>query len=81
MEMNTISLIRVQQPIDRSWSEYPIGTKANACNGGYWEKTQLGWKWCTGSTYPKPGGDAVSVTFPDNHNHGLWTTTDPMTRV
>ena len=54
-------------PITKSWSEYPIGTKANAVQGGYWIKTVKGWKWCTGSTFPRPGADAISVTLPDTH--------------
>lgn len=43
---------------DKNWSEYPIGTKAAALMGGHWIKTSRGWKWCTGSTFPTPGGDA-----------------------
>lgn len=35
----------------------PIGTKAPSCIGGYWIKTERGWKWNTGSTFPCPGGD------------------------
>jgi hypothetical protein len=27
---------------DRPWNEYPIGTKAYAFNGGYWERVRLG---------------------------------------
>ncbi|WP_296277829.1 hypothetical protein [Pseudomonas sp. UBA7530] len=54
----------VRQNIDRPWSEYPIGTKAHAVMGGHWLKTVHGWKWCTGSTFPTPGGDATSVTLP-----------------
>ena len=54
-----------QQRIDRLWSEYPIGTKAHAVMGGCWTKTEHGWKWGTqGSTFPTPGGDAMSVTLP-----------------
>lgn len=45
--------------VDRNWSEYPIGTKAHAYNGGYWIKTERGWKWCNGSTFPTPGADAI----------------------
>ena len=44
---------------DRDWSEYPIGTKAHAFMGGYWIKTESGWKWNSGSTFPTPGGDAI----------------------
>lgn len=57
-----------KQKIDRPWDQYPIGTKANACNGGHWEKTKLGWKWCTGDTFGTPGGDATSVTLPEKEH-------------
>jgi hypothetical protein len=46
---------------DREWMDYPIGTKAHAINGGYWERVERGWKWCTGATFPTPGGDAVGA--------------------
>lgn len=42
---------------DRPFADYPIGTKARACGGGYWIKNERGWKWCTGATFPRPGGD------------------------
>jgi hypothetical protein len=35
----------------------PLGTKAPSVIGGHWTKTECGWKWCTGSTFPRPGGD------------------------
>jgi hypothetical protein len=35
----------------------PIGTKAPAIGGGFWERTRQGWKWCTGSTFQTVGGD------------------------
>ena len=35
----------------------PIGTKAPAIGGGHWIKNERGWKWCTGATFPFPGGD------------------------
>ncbi|WP_125077715.1 hypothetical protein [Rufibacter latericius] len=51
---------------NRQWSEYPEGTKAKAQGGGYWEKNKRGWKWCTGSTFPTPGGDATGeVCLPE----------------
>ena len=53
-----------RQKIDRPWSAYPVGTKAHAASGGHWTKTERGWKWCTGSTFSTPGGDAISVTVP-----------------
>lgn len=48
------------------WDEYPIGTKAQAIGGGHWIKNESGWKWCTGSTFPTPGGDNNGmVQLPD----------------
>ena len=35
----------------------PLGTKAPAFGGGAWTKTESGWKWNSGSTFPRPGGD------------------------
>lgn len=54
----------LRQRKDRPWSEYPIGTKAHSINGGHWTKTDRGWKWCNGDTFPTPGGDAFDVTLP-----------------
>jgi hypothetical protein len=48
----------------KPWSEYPIGTKVFAIMGGYWEKTAGGWKWCTGSTFPTPGGSWSYIIEP-----------------
>ena len=50
--------------IDRAWEDYPVGTKAYACTGGYWVKRHNGWKWCTGDTFGTPGADAISVELP-----------------
>ena len=47
----------VWQTSDKPFSDYPIGTKAQALGGGYWIKNERGWKWCTGATFPTPGGD------------------------
>lgn len=55
-------------PIDKPWSEYPLGTKAHAFMGGHWERVANGWKWCTGSTFPTPGGDVTSVELPSPLN-------------
>lgn len=54
---------------DKPWSEYPIGTKAHAFNGGFWIKVKTGWKWCTGSIFPTPGGDACGycIDLPKKH--------------
>ena len=46
---------------EKPWNEYPIGTKAHAHNGGYWIRMRNGWKWCTGDTFPTPGGDACGA--------------------
>jgi hypothetical protein len=42
---------------DRPVVDYPIGTKFKALMGGHWIRTKLGFKWCTGATFPRPGGD------------------------
>ena len=47
------------QKKDRCWSAYPLGTKAHAYNGGYWLRVLEGWRWCSGDTFPIPGGDAM----------------------
>ena len=48
----------------RRLKDYPIGTKALAICGGYWIKTHKGWKWCTGSTFSRPGADAYKFIEP-----------------
>jgi len=48
----------------KDWSEYPIGTKAHAVNGGYWTKTERGWQWCGGATFPTPGAGVIGVELP-----------------
>lgn len=42
---------------DTRLANAPIGTMAPACTGGYWVRVERGWQWCTGSTFPRPGGD------------------------
>lgn len=42
---------------DKLIEDYPVGTKFQAYGGGYWEKVCSGYKWCTGATFPRPGGD------------------------
>ena len=53
---------------DRDWSDYPLGTKAHAYNGGHWMRVPAGWKWFCGSTFPTPGGDAIGacIELPNN---------------
>lgn len=46
--------IKADKPID----EYPDGTKYLSIGGGYWIKLGIGrYKWVTGSTFPRVGGD------------------------
>jgi len=50
----------------------PIGTKAPAIMGGWWYRTERGWKWngpdgC-GSTFPRPGGDWDGTFIPPSSN-------------
>jgi hypothetical protein len=50
----------VRLSVDRPWSEYPVGTRAYACNGGWWERVERGWKPNSSKdVFPTPGGDAV----------------------
>jgi hypothetical protein len=51
---------------DRIWYNYPVGTKAReSWSGGHWIKTEAGWKWHSGSTFPTPGGsDEVMLPLP-----------------
>lgn len=56
-----------QEEQQMSWSDlekYPIGTKAYSVTGGYWIRTERGWKWCNGDTFPTPGGDVGRVELP-----------------
>lgn len=43
---------------DKPWRDYPIGTKAHSILGGHWLRTERGWQWQNGSTFPTPGADA-----------------------
>jgi hypothetical protein len=47
-----------------------MGTKAHAFNGGYWIRVQRGWKWFSGDTFPRPGGDACGacIEFPESEH-------------
>lgn len=49
----------------REWHKWPVGSRAYAIMGGYWERTKSGWKWCSGDTFPTPGADVSRVLFPD----------------
>lgn len=62
---------------DRPWSDYPLGTKAYAYNGGYWIRVSDGWKWNSGSTFPTPGGDACGrcVLLPEENGENAATDT------
>lgn len=39
------------------FEDAPIGTRAPASGGGHWVRVESGWKWCTGATFSRPGGD------------------------
>lgn len=47
-----------------AWSRYPMGTRAYAFDGGYWQRVEHGWKWQNGSTFPTPGASAYEVAVP-----------------
>lgn len=52
----------------RSLKDYPLGSKFRAINGGYWERVENGFKWCTGDTFPNLGADwdgTVSMKLSD----------------
>lgn len=49
------------------WSEYPIGTRVYAFNGGSWERVAAGYKWCTGDTFPTPGADWLYIVRPSEY--------------
>lgn len=42
----------------------PIGTKAPSHTGGYWIRVERGWKWNTGATFGRPGGDWTGELIP-----------------
>lgn len=73
----TSCLSRVRFRVDRPWAEYPIGTKAYACNGGWWVRVAGGWKPNTSKdVFPSPGGDAVGEcielpSFYEHHGGGI----------
>jgi hypothetical protein len=51
---------------DKDIKEYPLGTKYKNIMGGYWIRVELGFKWCTGSTFSNVGGDWTGeVSVPD----------------
>jgi hypothetical protein len=50
-----------------TWNSYPVGTKAKALMGGHWIKTERGWHWPGGGTFPTPGGDATGeISLPES---------------
>lgn len=62
--MNDFDTFEPRERATKPWSEYPIGTKAHAVMGGHWIKTERGWKWHCGDTFPSPGADAFWVSLP-----------------
>ena len=53
---------------DKTPKEYPIGTKFKSASGGHWIKTERGYKWCTGNTFPNVGGDYIGLVCLPNNN-------------
>lgn len=53
---------------DKTPKEYPIGTKFKSASGGHWIKTERGYKWCTGDTFPNVGGDYIGLVCLPNNN-------------
>lgn len=49
--------VQTEQAEELTLGNAPLGTKAPGFGGGYWVRTEQGWKWCAGSTFPRPGGD------------------------
>jgi hypothetical protein len=46
---------------------YPLGTKYRCLSGGYWVRVENGYKWCTGSTFSRIGGDWTGeICLPKN---------------
>lgn len=42
---------------DKDIRDYPIGTMFKSITGGCWTRTERGFKWGGGSTFPSIGGD------------------------
>jgi hypothetical protein len=67
-------MIKTLLPVDRPWGNYPVGTKAHACIGGYWTRVGNGWRAQGGNVFPAPGGDAcgncIELPYP-NETHCL----------
>lgn len=67
----------------------PIGTKAPAASGGFWIRTEKGWMWLNGGTFPRPGGDWTGklilpeseqdrpVTMPQQQGNAIQYLADP----
>ena len=51
----------ILKKLDRdSWSKFPIGTKVHGCNGGYYLKTEEGYKWWgSGTPQQNPGAPSL----------------------
>lgn len=56
-DIHTCSPQRTEPVQELTLESAPLGTKAPAYGGGHWIRVEHGWKWCTGSTFPRPGGD------------------------
>lgn len=65
----------------KSWSEYPIGTKAKAISGGFWIKVNNGWRWCSGSIFPTPGADASGEVILPTEELSWWCSLEEKERI
>ena len=62
-----------QEPGALTLDSAPLGTKAPAFGGGAWTKTESGWKWNSGSTFPRPGGDWTGRLILPTAQTDQWT--------
>ena len=77
VSVESTDLFGIRRPLlcaDRPWSEYPIGTKAHSCIGGWWLRTERGWQWNgKHGTFPTPGGEAcgkcIELPLPNEQGH------------
>lgn len=53
--------------MERMLAEAPEGSKAISVCGGHWLKMERGWRWCTGSVFPRPGADWIGTIVLPKH--------------
>jgi hypothetical protein len=78
VSVESTDLFGIRRPLlcaDRPWIEYPIGTKAHSCIGGWRLRTERGWQWNgKHGTFPTPGGEAcgkcIELPLPNRQSAG-----------